>query len=60
MTDRDGGQLDFWWERHPALLLSDSAFFRSPNYHRATDTVDTLDYERMAAVTEAVADVLAR
>ncbi|MBI4676684.1 MAG: M28 family peptidase [Elusimicrobia bacterium] len=52
-------QLNFWWEGYPALMLSDSAFFRNPHYHQTSDTPDTLDYERMASVTEALAEVLA-
>jgi hypothetical protein len=31
-------------------MITDTAFFRNPNYHRQTDTPDTLDYERMAGV----------
>jgi Zn-dependent M28 family amino/carboxypeptidase len=34
----------------PAVMITDTAFFRNPNYHRQTDTPDTLDYERMAEV----------
>ena len=33
-------------------MVTDTAFFRNPNYHAPTDTPDTLDYERLAAVTE--------
>jgi hypothetical protein len=31
-----------------ALMVTDTAFLRNPNYHRSTDTPDTLDYRRMA------------
>jgi len=40
----------FWWEGFPALFFTNTADFRSPHYHRATDTWDTLDYYRLAQV----------
>jgi len=40
----------FWWEGYPALFLSDTAEFRNKNYHKNTDTWDTLDYDRLAQV----------
>jgi hypothetical protein len=51
-------QLNFWDAGYTALLLTDTAFFRNPHYHRPTDTPATLDYERMAQVTRALAGVL--
>lgn len=30
----------------PAVLVSDTANFRSPHYHRASDTIETIDQER--------------
>lgn len=42
----------------PAIMITDTAFFRYPHYHRATDTPDKLDYERMARVTEGLARML--
>ena len=38
----------------PAVMITDTVFFRNPNYQRATDTPDTLDYERMAEVVNGV------
>jgi Zn-dependent M28 family amino/carboxypeptidase len=40
----------FWEAGLPALMWTDTAEFRNPNYHRPTDTPDTLDYEFMAGV----------
>lgn len=40
----------FWQEGYPALMVTCTAPFRNPNYHLATDTPDTLDYERAARV----------
>lgn len=53
-------QLNFWDQGYPALLLSDTAFFRNPHYHQETDTPDTLDYERMAEVTRSLVRILER
>jgi hypothetical protein len=39
---------------YPALMITDSAYFRNPNYHEETDTFDTLDYRRMAMVVQGV------
>lgn len=44
----------FWSRGFQALMLTDLANFRNPNYHKATDTVDTLDFDFMARSTRAV------
>jgi Zn-dependent M28 family amino/carboxypeptidase len=44
----------YWQFRMPALMITDTAFMRNPNYHGAGDTPDTLDYGRMAKVVRAV------
>lgn len=46
--------LNYWHEGFPALMVTDTAFLRNPNYHKAGDTFDTLDYARMAKVVQAV------
>lgn len=51
-------QLSFWDQGFPALMLSDTAFYRNPHYHEHTDAADTLDYERMAKVAEALVEAL--
>lgn len=48
----------FWDQGYPALMLTDTSFLRNPNYHRSTDTPDTLDYQRMTEVTIGVASAL--
>lgn len=50
--------LSFWREGYRAMMLTDTAFFRNPHYHQPTDTPQTLDYPRMAAVTEGLAGAL--
>ena len=47
----------FWDKRLPAIQVTNTANFRNPHYHRASDKPATLDYETMADVT--VATVLA-
>jgi hypothetical protein len=47
----------FWDKRLPAIQVTNTANFRNPHYHRASDVPDTLDYETLASVT--VATVLA-
>ncbi len=42
----------------PGVMVTDTAFERNPNYHRGTDTMDTLDFARMAAVVQALHGVL--
>jgi hypothetical protein len=39
----------------PAVMLTDTANFRNPNYHKPTDVVATLDLDRLAIAAEAVA-----
>ncbi|MDX1636520.1 MAG: M28 family peptidase [Balneolaceae bacterium] len=45
---------NYWWAGYPAAMITDTAFYRNPNYHTARDTPDTLDYERMAQVVNGV------
>ena len=44
-------------EGYPAIMLTDTAPFRYPHYHRPTDTPDKLDLARMARVVAGVARV---
>lgn len=44
----------FWDEGFPALLVTDTSFFRNPFYHSPQDRVETLDLEFLTKVTEAV------
>lgn len=38
----------FWDAGIPAVMVTDTAFFRNPHYHRPSDTIDTLDFGFMA------------
>ncbi len=35
----------------PSVMVTDTAMLRNPNYHEATDTPETLDYNRLGIVT---------
>jgi hypothetical protein len=44
----------FWQHGYPAIMITDTAPFRYPHYHEATDTPDKLDYDRFALVVSGV------
>jgi hypothetical protein len=50
----------FWDAGIPALMVTDTAFLRNPNYHKDTDTADTLDFESMAKLVKALVHALAQ
>ena len=45
---------NYWAEGYPAVMITDTAFLRNPNYHGPDDTPDRLDYDRMADVVVCV------
>jgi hypothetical protein len=50
----------FWDAGLPAVQITDTANLRNPHYHAASDTPETLDYDRLAAIIAASAVVLER
>jgi Zn-dependent M28 family amino/carboxypeptidase len=48
-------QRNYWSHGWPAVMVTDTAYERNPNYHTARDTADTLDYGRMARVVDGLA-----
>ena len=48
----------FWKFDYPAFMITDTAFYRNPNYHTAGDTADTLDYKRMALLVSGLKSAL--
>ena len=40
----------FWQVGYRAIMVTDTALFRDPNYHELTDTPDKLDFEQLARV----------
>jgi hypothetical protein len=51
-------QRNYWSHDWPAVMVTDTAFLRNPNYHTVRDTAETLDYQRMAAVVDGVFNAL--
>ena len=48
----------FWKEGYPAVMLTDTAFYRNPQYHRNTDRPDTLDYGAMTELVQGMSGAL--
>jgi hypothetical protein len=44
----------FWREEYPAIMVTDTANFRTPYYHTPGDTLDKLDFDFMKNVCQAV------
>jgi hypothetical protein len=49
----------FWQVGYPAIMVTDTAPFRNTHYHRASDTPDKLDYDRLARAVRGLEDVVA-
>lgn len=49
---RRSDHTSFWEQGFPAVMLTDTANFRNPHYHRPTDTLETLNLDFIAAVAE--------
>ncbi len=43
--------LNYWRFGYKALMITDTSFYRNKNYHDIYDTMDTLDFVKMAEVT---------
>jgi len=39
---------NFWKFGYPAFMITDTAFYRNPNYHSPGDTAETLNYQKSA------------
>jgi Zn-dependent M28 family amino/carboxypeptidase len=46
--------LNYWKFGFAALMITDTSFYRNKNYHEPTDTLETLDFSRMAKVVDGV------
>ena len=44
--------LSFYKHNIPAVMISDTAFFRSSNYHQTTDTIEYVNVGRMSQLTD--------
>jgi len=50
--------LNYWHFGYSALMLTDTAFFRNTNYHKKSDTMETLNLEKMALVIDGVLEAV--
>jgi hypothetical protein len=48
----------FWEHDFRAVMLTDTAFFRNPHYHQATDTLGTLDIDFIRDICAGLAEYL--
>jgi Peptidase family M28 len=51
-------QWSFWQHGYPGIMITDTAPFRYPHYHSASDTPDKLDYDRFALVVSGMEKVI--
>ncbi len=47
----------FWKMGYPAVMITDTAFYRNPNYHSARDTIDTLNFDKMSQLLDGLVGV---
>lgn len=43
-------QRNYWKFGYDALMINDTSFVRNPHYHQASDTIETLDFDKMTEV----------
>lgn len=46
--------LNYWEFGYPAVMITDTPIYRNPNYHTAEDTMEKLDYRKMAEVVNGI------
>ena len=49
----------FWQVGYPALMVTDTAMFRYPYYHKPGDTIDKINFDRLARVVRGLEYVVA-
>ncbi len=52
--------INYWHFGYSAVFITDSGFFRNPNYHKSGDRLETLDMKRLSAVIDALFELLIR
>jgi Zn-dependent M28 family amino/carboxypeptidase len=48
----------FWKDGYPAVMITDTAFYRYPPYHTQSDTYEKLNYAGIREVTKGISSVL--
>jgi Zn-dependent M28 family amino/carboxypeptidase len=44
----------FWHRGYKAVMVTDTAFYRNPHYHRASDTMEKLDFDFMGQLVKSL------
>jgi hypothetical protein len=52
-------QWSFWQQGYKGIMVTDTAFFRYKHYHTEEDTIDKIDFEKLARVVNGLAKVIA-
>lgn len=55
---RRSDHASYWYYDYPAVMITDTSFYRNPHYHRGGDSWQTLDYDRMARVVDGLVSML--
>ena len=48
---------NYWKHGYKAVMIDDTSFLRNPHYHQKSDTIDTLDFDKMTEVVNGVYNV---
>jgi Zn-dependent M28 family amino/carboxypeptidase len=51
-------QYNFWEVGYPAIMVTDTAFYRYPHYHELEDTPDKINYDALARVVTGLTEVV--
>ena len=43
---------NYWNYGYEAVMITNTAMYRNPNYHTENDTIETLDFKRMAELVK--------
>ena len=46
--------LNYWKFDYPGIMITDTSFYRNPNYHRDSDTMDTINFGKMLEVIKGI------
>jgi Zn-dependent M28 family amino/carboxypeptidase len=48
----------FWKMGFNAIMITDTAIYRNPNYHTTHDSIDTLDFNKMTSLCEGLVEAI--
>ncbi len=49
---------NFWSLGYPAIMITDTAYFRYEHYHASTDTPDKICFDQLAVLTDGICEVI--